>query len=292
MNKIEFAKDLEYFTEMYEHRRSTGENRHTPEAWDNRAESWDLELNSDTPFRGETQQRVEGVAEFLRKEGLLKDSQEIIDIGCGPGRFVAEFAKTAKHVTGLDLSPKMAELGSEYAKKQGLTNTTFISGDFYKLDPEKEGLKGKYDLVFTSMMPAVGTKASLEKMMEMSKSYCFNACPISGSNSIETSIANNVFQLETSPRPMWDKRWFYSLFNLLWLEGYLPETKFHTVTVDTMVKVNEQLAKDYVMPFSSLELTKEEIYNKIYSYLTSIMDSNGEIKQVSQRGYGWVLWHV
>ena len=49
--------------------------------------------------------RVTSVAGFLRAHGLLQKDQTVLDIGCGAGYFTAEFAKTAGHVTGMDISP-------------------------------------------------------------------------------------------------------------------------------------------------------------------------------------------
>ena len=83
--------------------------------------------------------RVQATADFLRKHGLLDADMDVIDIGCGPGRFVAEFAKTAHYVEGTDLSPKMLEYAAEYAASQGIHNVSFIPCDFKQLDIDEMG---------------------------------------------------------------------------------------------------------------------------------------------------------
>jgi ubiquinone/menaquinone biosynthesis C-methylase UbiE len=45
----------------------------------------------------------------------------ICDVGCGSGRFVAEFASNgAAHVTGIDVAPEMIKLAQRHTKEQGV----------------------------------------------------------------------------------------------------------------------------------------------------------------------------
>ena len=47
----------------------------------------------------------------------------ICDIGCGSGRFVAEFGKRgAAHITGVDVAPEMIKLASGLAAKEGVAD--------------------------------------------------------------------------------------------------------------------------------------------------------------------------
>ena len=67
----------------------------------------------------------------LNHIGQNKKKLNIIDIGCGPGRYANDLAISGHHVTGIDISRDMIKL----AKKKNNSfknNTNFIVGDYLK----------------------------------------------------------------------------------------------------------------------------------------------------------------
>jgi SAM-dependent methyltransferase len=65
-----------------------------------------------------------------------------LDVGCGDGMLARRLAAgPAKHVTGIDLSPRMVGLARELSAE--VPNTTFLQGDFLTHDLPEEG----FDLV-------------------------------------------------------------------------------------------------------------------------------------------------
>ena len=57
----------------------------------------------------------------------------VLDVACGPGLVACEFAKVARHVTGIDLTEKMIELAKERQKELGLGNLSWDIGSAYPL---------------------------------------------------------------------------------------------------------------------------------------------------------------
>ncbi|HEY3066934.1 MAG TPA: methyltransferase domain-containing protein [Methylomirabilota bacterium] len=57
----------------------------------------------------------------------------VLDVACGPGLVVAAFARVARHVTGIDLTPAMLERARAHAAEQGLTNVSWRLGDVLPL---------------------------------------------------------------------------------------------------------------------------------------------------------------
>ncbi len=57
----------------------------------------------------------------------------VLDVACGPGLVACAFAKRARQVTGIDLTPAMLERGRALAAEQGLTNVVFRQGDVLPL---------------------------------------------------------------------------------------------------------------------------------------------------------------
>jgi ubiquinone/menaquinone biosynthesis C-methylase UbiE len=63
----------------------------------------------------------------------VSKSDEVLDVACGPGLVACEFAPYAKHVTGIDITPRMIEQAKERQKDRGLTNLTWLIGDILPL---------------------------------------------------------------------------------------------------------------------------------------------------------------
>lgn len=71
------------------------------------------------------------------------DQHEVLDVGCGAGRFVMQLAQRAKWVTGLDSSESMIMRARLNAMDYRLDNTTFTVGDIRDLPFGEE----KFDLI-------------------------------------------------------------------------------------------------------------------------------------------------
>lgn len=290
MGVVNLERDFEYFRSVWEYKKSG--IKHTSQVWDGRAADWEKELEEDGPFRRSLEERVNEAAEFLRSHGALESGTQVVDIGCGPGRFVTEFAKTAGHVTGIDISEKMLELGEKYAKECERSNVTFMAEDFGKLDIEALGWENRFDLVFTSITPAIGTMESLEKIMRISRRYCFNSCFVRWVDELEDQIGRDLFNRKSTSSMNSHGQWFYSLFNLLWLQGYFPETHYHCQNQEEYVDADEKLASYYAKCFSKDMLSSEELMIRVLEYLKAHADSNGKVLRKYERWYGWILWDV
>jgi ubiquinone/menaquinone biosynthesis C-methylase UbiE len=62
----------------------------------------------------------------------------VLDIACGPGLVTTAFAKKAKHVTGLDITPAMIEKAKEIQKDKKLENISWKIGDATNLPFDDE----------------------------------------------------------------------------------------------------------------------------------------------------------
>ena len=73
----------------------------------------------------------------------LDDSAKVLDVGCGPGKWLKILAERSGLVTAIDISPKMVFLAEERAMMERLTNVTF-----YVMDVSRLGFPDKtYDFV-------------------------------------------------------------------------------------------------------------------------------------------------
>jgi len=53
----------------------------------------------------------------------------VLDVACGPGLLACAFARVTRHVTGIDVTPKMLEEGRKLQRERGLENLTWQEGN-------------------------------------------------------------------------------------------------------------------------------------------------------------------
>ena len=274
--------DTRYFTDLWGTRQDCRLD-HSPEIWNDRADIWIEDLGSDGMGKPGMNARIEDTAAYLRSRGLLGAESAVMDVGCGPGLFVMEFAKTAKHAVGLDHSGRFIGYATACAKARGIQNASFVEADFLELDVEKAGFSGAFDLVFASITPAATGKGSIEKLMKMSRGFCHNVSFVNVIDTLAERVSLDVFGVEYRPR--FDGTGFYALLNLLWLNGYYPETSYYTDSRVETITPDEQNASDCATLCGRFD---PEDSLKVLRYL----EKHGELERSSDYRYGSILWDV
>lgn len=279
------ADDLAYFISLQESK-PLDTPEHAAQKWNRRAESWKKERAN----HRKNDARVVSAVAYLEQRGLLQNNYDIVDIGCGPGRFAAAFAKRVHRVVGLDISEKMVAHGMEHIRSEGLTNATLHACDFQILDIAREGYKGSFDLVFSSMTPAIRSINSLIKSMEMSRGWCCHITCLDERNLLTEQLAREVFGKKMLSRRTGS--WFYSLFNILFLLGYEPETSYEPRHQEILTSPDEEYV-DFLMEqlLPPEEVTKENA-EKIQNWLFARRNEEGLIREVIDSSYVRILWDV
>jgi ubiquinone/menaquinone biosynthesis C-methylase UbiE len=92
-------------------------------------------------------------------------ADSVLDVACGPGLMACAFAKVARHVTGIDLTPAMIEQAKVLQQSDGLTNLTWHVGDVRPLP----FAAASFSLVFTrySFHHFLDPKAVLAEMVRV-----------------------------------------------------------------------------------------------------------------------------
>lgn len=276
---------LDYFIALQEFQ-SPDVPEQSIEKWNKRAEFWE----SARKKKQKGDERVVSAINFLKEKRLLDKKYDVVDIGCGPGRFAAAFAKYVHKVVGLDISDKMVEHGMKHIHNEGLNNASLYVCDFETFDIEKARYKQAFDLVFSSMTPALHSMNGLLKSMEMSRAWCCNITHLERRNLLREQIMQEVFGRQ--PAPQLTGRWFFSLFNVLFLLGYDPETSYEKCHRETWVTPDEEYVDfllEYMLP--SEEQTTENAV-KITNWLHSHLNEEGQIKEITYSAYGRILWDV
>ena len=97
--------------------------------WDKSAKNYD-----------KTEERFEYIHTKAREntKKYLKDSDIVLDYGCGTGTTTCELANKVKEIHAIDISTKMIELAKEKAVASNVENVDFVQTDIFDERYEKE----------------------------------------------------------------------------------------------------------------------------------------------------------
>ncbi len=256
---------------------------HTREKWDERAEDWGRK-EKENPV---TLRRIDEAVSFLSQHNLLGADCDILDVGSGPCCFTAAFAKTAHHVTAADLSPKMLAFGEEYCREQGCRNTSFVPCDFKDVSIREMGWENRFDLVFSSMTPAIGKFEAIEKMIAASRGFCCNATCIIAGGKMQEEIGQ-ILEEDLIHR-IWDGRGFHILNSIVWLLGYFPETSYYKIQYPSDREITPENVEDELHLLCRGDMPDQDAVNKVYETLLAHSD-RGIYRDERWEWHGFILW--
>jgi ubiquinone/menaquinone biosynthesis C-methylase UbiE len=70
---------------------------------------------------------------FIVRSAGAGPGDTVLDVACGPGLLACAFARVARHVTGIDITPAMLEQARKAQQEQKLTNVSWKQGDVTQL---------------------------------------------------------------------------------------------------------------------------------------------------------------
>lgn len=111
---------------------------------------------------------------FWREEGMIWPGCRVLDIGCGVGKYGTYLAELGCDVTLTDLSGEMLRRAAENMA-QCLTPWAVYEADFNAVTGSESIFAGGFDLVISTMSPAVHDVDTVRKMSALSRGRCFLA---------------------------------------------------------------------------------------------------------------------
>ena len=123
---------------------------------------WDLKAKNFPRFK-ENQKDNLYILKFFRDCGVSFMDKNIIDIGCGNGRFALELASEARSILGIDVSPAMLEILEKDSISMGFNNIKTEACQW-----EDYNLTNQFDIAFASMTPALNNKEGFKKALNCS----------------------------------------------------------------------------------------------------------------------------
>ncbi len=81
---------------------------------------------------------------FISERLAIRDSDHVLDLGCGFGRLSFVFSRLASRVEGVDFSRRYVEIANELKAKNGISNVNFTCSSAVEFSANPSG----YDLVY------------------------------------------------------------------------------------------------------------------------------------------------
>jgi 2-polyprenyl-3-methyl-5-hydroxy-6-metoxy-1,4-benzoquinol methylase len=116
----------------------------TKKFWDDpyiSAQMLNLHLNTEGDSASRKKATVEAEAAFIIRKTGITNGKVVLDLGCGPGLYVIEFAKTGANVTGIDLSDRSISYANENIKP------FFSNVDFKRMNYLDLAYEGLFDII-------------------------------------------------------------------------------------------------------------------------------------------------
>lgn len=110
--------------------------------------------------------------DLLFSKLIVNKNDSVLDLGCGEGSITLPLARKVSNITGIDSSPKMLELLTQRAKKQGIENVKTILKPLEDISYEETG---SYDVVLASrsLNGIIPIEKTLKTINEIANKYVF-----------------------------------------------------------------------------------------------------------------------
>ena len=279
-------RDILYFDRLWQESNPKDGMKHTKETWDRIAGN--LKKDPDD-VRIIKEKHYAELTSYLYEKGVLNCTSSVIDIGCGTGGFASAFAKVADSVLCTDISSVMLEKCKEKMDEDGNSNVEYLLLDFKNEDLQEIFGDKKFDLVFTSLTPAMDGLDSVKRVNSLCKGYCFNNSFVYRKDEIKNAVSEDVFGIPASNR--WGNSSSYCLFNILWNMGYTPEMTYYKETISHEYPLNEDFAFGVVKNIIRDRAPTDDEVKKTLEYLR-IKYEGESIKKTTESLFSWILWKV
>ena len=195
------------------------------------------------------------VAQILKDAGVLESCGTLLDLGCGTGGFSLAFAQQGMQVTAVDMDYPSLLVLSNRAKANGLEIET------ERTMWERYNPKSKFDVVFSSMCPAICDYRELLRFEGMGSKY---GCLIAVSRgSYDKHRKQLIQELDAKPRGMTTEAMWY--YNILYLMGRQPNVWNFTRHFEHQAPI-EKLVEQNKVYFQIFGISPEESEPKLRAY--------------------------
>lgn len=222
----------------------------------------------------------DGFPAWLMRQGLVRQSDHVLDIGAGMGGDSLAFAAHCRHVTALELSGDCLEVLGNRAAQCALENITAVQGAWEEFRPEE-----RFDVSYSSMCPAICNARELERMEEMTDRLCCLVAVMRGSYDRHRKAM--MGELNIRPKGGMTTELIH-YFNTLYLMGRQPNILTRTVHREYDIPA-EKVLEQYPIYFRIFGVPESASLPYLQGYL-SRHAQNGLLREESHIHFALLWW--
>ncbi len=220
------------------------------------------------------------IIDEMISRGILAPGSELLDLGCGPGLYDFPFAEIAKRVTCVDGSRGMIERIESKCHEDGIDNIETRVALWEDFDTDE-----RYDIVFSSLCPALNDPTSILRMERYSKGYCVY---ISSANP-GPGISLEIWKRLGKDCSFWgyDTHYPYEYLRML---GREPSLKFYHNEI-----VHERPVEDAIAMQRRYLGRYREMTPELEGIITDVVRSHevdGIVKETKRLTLGLLIWKI
>lgn len=203
---------------------------------------------------------------IINENKLIDKNSNVLDVGCGAGKYLVSLADDFRYGLGIDLSPKMIEYANQKAEEYNIKNIEYRCANWSKLDIKKDDLYHKFDLVIACMTPAICSYNTFEKLIDCSKKSGIVCMGTRRKDSV-SDVISKILKIGNDKSKTEEN--FVYMFNILWAKGYYPNIKYFNqswkseMTVEKAFDIYINRAKSRHNIDEKQEIEVKEFLNKI-----------------------------
>jgi SAM-dependent methyltransferase len=239
----------------------------TDKFWDDKYISKQMlkfHLNPEVEAASKTKETIEAETDFIIQMTNMNSEKTVLDLGCGPGLYIKEFAKTGAKVSGIDISDRSINYANENIKPV-YKNTLFFRKNY--LDMNFKKCFDTVTLIFYDFC-ALNTDEQKKLLLKIHKALKDNGFFIFDvfSENKKTSISTNISVCEGG---FWSPDSYIEILNTFIYEEPKTEGLQYTI-IDKNSEI--KVIRIYHRLFRLEEITKllndnnfkvEKIYNNL-----------------------------
>lgn len=217
--------DKKYFIDLLEQREVDLEK--SKNRWNLRAEEF---------YEYSKNNEHNSTMEFLEEFIDVKDKL-VLDVGFGAGKYLKLLSDKGSKLSGVELSDEMFRYAKKHCEENGINfeEMELYNSAWEDIDLDKLNWRNKFDLVFASMSPASGSYESIQKLIGASKKGVFCSTHVL----MEEDILSEAYREINGEDYEFMKHRFWSIYNILYLEGYYPSVKIEHKKRETEFTTDE-----------------------------------------------------
>lgn len=197
------------------------------------------------------------ISRILQDADVLQKGGTILDLGCGTGRYSLAFAECGAKVTAVDMENDSLNVLANRAHANSLADIETVQAMWELYDPDAQ-----FDVVFSSMCPAICDYKELLRFEGMAKRYGCLIAVACGSYDRHRKILMQELQIQPTGGMTTEAIWYY---NILYLMGRQPNVRTFAQQYEYQTPL-EKLIEQNKIYFEIFGIRPEESEPKLRSY--------------------------